>query len=197
MRRFIYTVVASMSICFAAPACAQAVVNGGFETGDLTGWTRFGFMGGTGAGVCGGGCAKSGGYGAFLGGVGTPGGIEQALATVSGQTYTISFWLLNNGGTPSSFTANFGGTTLLSMTNPPAFGYTGYSFDATASSSSTLLQFSGRNDPAYFYLDNISVQSVTGAVPEPSTWAMMLFGLGAIGFVARGKGGYSPVRARR
>lgn len=185
MRSLIFAGVALISINCAVPACAQSVVNGGFETGDLTGWTRFGFMGGTGAGVCGGGCAESGGFGAFLGGVGTPGGIEQALATTSGQAYTVTFSLLNNGGTPSSFLASFGGTTLLSMSDPPAFGYTSYSFDAIAPSSSTLLQFSGRNDPAYFYLDNVSVQSVRAAVPEPSTWAMMLLGFGALGFAKR------------
>lgn len=185
MRGLTFASVALISLGCDVPACAQAVVNGGFETGDLTGWTQFGNPGGTSVMVCGGGCAANGLFGINLGAVGTPGGIEQTLATTAGQTYTVSFWLLNHGGSPSSFTADFGGTTLLALTDPSAFGYTPYSINAVATSSSTLLQFSARNDPAYFSMDSVSIQSVTGSVPEPSTWAMMLLGFGALGVAIR------------
>jgi len=88
--------LATLSLGLATPACTQ-VVNGGFETGDLSGWTQFGNTGGTSVMVCGAGCAESGAYGVNFGAVFTPGGIEQTLATISGQSYNISFWLLNNG----------------------------------------------------------------------------------------------------
>lgn len=185
MRSLIFASVALVSLNCVAPACAQSILNGGFETGDLTGWTQFGNPGGTSVMVCGGGCAQSGMFGVNLGAVGTPGGIEQTLATTAGQTYQVFFWLLNHGGSPSSFTANFGGTTLLALTDPPAFGYTPYSMNAVATSSSTLLQFGARNDPAYFSLDSVSIQSVTGSVPEPSAWALMLLGFGALGVAMR------------
>ena len=35
------------------------------------------------------------------------------------------------------------------------------------------------------YIDNVRLTAVTTAVPEPSTWAMMLLGFGSIGFAAR------------
>ena len=50
---------------------------------------------------------------------------------------------------------------------------------------STMLRFTatGTNDSLGGYLDDIRL--VGSAVPEPSTWAMMLFGFGLVGFVAR------------
>lgn len=51
--------------------------------------------------------------------------------------------------------------------------------------SSTMLRFTavGTNDSLGGYLDDIRL--VGTAVPEPSTWAMLIFGFGLVGFVAR------------
>ena len=61
--------------------------------------------------------------------------------------------------------------------------------------SSSLISFSGTgiasarfssSSPASRALDDISFTPVvTGAVPEPATWAMMFLGLGAVGFAMR------------
>jgi hypothetical protein len=45
--------------------------------------------------------------------------------------------------------------------------------------------FNGRNGNWAFDILGVSEASEVGAVPEPSTWAMMLIGFGAIGFAVR------------
>ena len=181
MRGKLLTVSAlAATLAYAVPASAtNLVTNGGFETGDFTGWTLSGNSGFTGVDNI----AHSGSYGGFFGQVGSTGTLSQTLGTVSGQTYTISFWLEDDGGTPSSFDASFGSSDLLALTNPDAFNYTFYSYSLTASSASTLLSFTFRQDPAYFHLDDISV--APAGVPEPATWAMMILGLGAAGLGLR------------
>ena len=63
-----------------------------------------------------------------------------------------------------------------------------YSQNVTALDSSTLLRFESIGPvsaPTYgSYLDNVSVLA---AVPEPESYAMMLLGLGLLGFMARRK----------
>lgn len=51
--------------------------------------------------------------------------------------------------------------------------------------TSTFLRFraEGTSDSLGGYLDNINL--VGTAVPEPSTWAMLIFGFGLVGFVSR------------
>jgi hypothetical protein len=45
--------------------------------------------------------------------------------------------------------------------------------------------FGGRNNNWAFDILGVSDATQVGAVPEPSTWAMMLIGFGAIGFAVR------------
>jgi PEP-CTERM motif len=171
--------IAGVAVAFATPAAAQNIVtNGGFETGDFSGFTQFGNTGFAGVEA---GSASEGARSAFFGPIGSTGGISQTLATIAGQSYQISFDLQNDGGTPTSFEALFGSNQLFSLTNSAAFGYTTFSTTSTAVGASTALSFSFRQDPAFFSLDNISVTAVSGAVPEPATWAMMLLGFGMVG----------------
>jgi hypothetical protein len=65
-----------------------------------------------------------------------------------------------------------------------------------------LSGFSGELTVGYwdsYYPDNSGVQTLSiSAVPEPATWAMMLFGVGLIGAglrVVRQKGGRAPIAA--
>jgi hypothetical protein len=179
--KFLAMSALAAAVALAAPASAtQLVTNGGFETGDLSGWTLTGNTSFTGVDNI----AHSGTNAAFFGQVDATGSLSQTLGTVTGQMYTISFWLQNEGGTPSSFTASFGGDVLTSLSDPAAFNYTFYTFDLTASSNSTLLSFTFQQNPAYFHLDDVSVEDVS-SVPEPATWAMMILGLGAAGVTLR------------
>ena len=136
------------------------VVNGGFETGDFSGWT---LGGNSGVGPFGqqtwvdGGDPKSGQYAAGLGPYGSDGTLSEQLQTVAGQTYVVDFWLSNIGGNPNDFTATWGNTTLLALNNAPSTNYTEYTYSVTATGSSTNLEFDFRNDPTNWNLDNISV----------------------------------------
>jgi PEP-CTERM motif len=161
-------------------AQADLVQNGGFETGDFSGWTQTGNTGFTGVAA---GVAHSGNFGAFFGAVGSLGGITQTLSTISGTSYLIDFWLQSDGGTPSRAVVTFGGNTIFDQTNLPASSYTEHSFTVAATSNSTVLSLTFRDDPGFFSLDDVSV-NVASAVPEPSTWAMLLIGFAGLGFMA-------------
>jgi len=174
--------IAAMIACvgLARPASADVLVNGGFETGDFTGWTQFGNTGFSGVtGDVGGVAPHSGNYQAYFGPVGSLGGISQNAASGS---YTLSFWLYNFGGTPSEVDVSAGGTTLLSATNPPASAYTQYSYPVTLTSPTMLsIQFAFQQNPSYFLLDDVSL-TPTAAVPEP-VGIISLLGIGGMGLV--------------
>jgi hypothetical protein len=160
----------------AGRANADLVVNGGFETGDFTGWTRAGNPGFTFVTTFN---PNSGNFAAALGPVGSPGYLGQLLATTPGTAYTVSFALASDGLTPSMFQATFGGTTLLSLTDLPATsGYTTYTFSVTATSPLTPLTFAFRNDPGYLRLDDVQVNPTGGPAANPEPSGLALLGLG-------------------
>jgi len=90
---FALTAVAALSVAY--PVKANLITNGGFETGDLTGWMVLGvtpFVVGAFAGVS----PHSGNFQ-----VTDPIGLaafEQTLATTPGQSYTVDFWVADNVG---------------------------------------------------------------------------------------------------
>ena len=67
-----------------------------------------------------------------------------------------------NGGTPNDFSASFGGTSSISLTNTTNTTFTEYTFDVTATDVSTDLHFAGADPSDYLNLDDISVTAVTG-----------------------------------
>ena len=174
-------VLCATALVFCNPARADLVTNGGFETGSFSGWTGTGNTGFTGVQCPGPGATVHGGNcSAFFGPVGSTGGISQNLATTPGTTYRIDFFFLPDGGNPSSFSATFGGTTLISLTNPPAGPYQEFSFDVIATLSSTALGFNFRDDPGFLFLDDVSVN----AVPLPAALPLFATGLGALGLLS-------------
>jgi len=165
---------------------APVLTNGGFETGDFTGWTQTGnstFNGvecpGAGSGPFQGNCD------AFFGPVGSPGGISQTITgLIAGQVYNLGFAFRPDGGTPSLFSATFGTQTLLSLTNPPASPYQAFSFAHTAAATSEVLAFNFRDDPGFLFLDAVTV-SVAAQAPEPAALALLGLGLAGLGFSRR------------
>jgi len=164
---------AAIAFTSALPANAVIVINGGFETGDLTGWTQFGNTGDTGVVA---GFSHSGSFSFYDGAIGSLGGIHQVLTTSPGDSYTLDFWLQNNGGTPSEFQVSWNAIVEIDTVNPAVFGWTEYTFPVTGTGSDTLT-FAFRQDPNWFHLDDISVTE--NQVPDVGLTSSLL-GLGLL-----------------
>lgn len=190
----------SSTFMFAAcPLCGNLVQNGGFETGDFTAWTLAGdlaFVGVCDVSSCPGNFAPyQGQFSAYFGPVGDTATITQNIPTTALTMYTLTFFLANPvGGTPNYFEVDFGvGATavVFNLTNSVAFGWTQYSLVYTASGPSTPLEFTFRNDPAYWFLDDVEItptlQPGPGSTPEPGTLALLATGIVVIKKAVRGR----------
>ena len=210
MKKLFAATIAAAALAIAGAGTAQAsqlVQNAGFETGDFTSWSLSGNTSFTsvaaapapgydGISVVSG--DSLGNYSAYLGPVGSTGTLSQTLQTVAGTTYTLSFDLANEGFSPNSFLAIVNGGTILNISNvnPSVTNFTlgsttyhildynQYQQSFVATSANTTLSFTYEQSPSYWVLD--TVQLVGQAVPEPTTWAMMLVCFGAIGLGLRG-----------
>jgi hypothetical protein len=85
----------------------------------------------------------------------------QIIATTANTNYTLTYSLKNTGG-PNGiyFSVLINGAEYSPSIVPNtsgSFDWTVYSFDITATSTSTTLTFRGQNDTAVFYLDDISL----------------------------------------
>jgi len=116
------------------------------------------------------------------------GSLSQTFDTVLNQVYQVTFWVAGNpDGGPTIKTFDRGVNVFLPDTfdntgfSLSAMGWTQHSFYFAATGASSTLGFvSTTNTPYGTALDNISVT----AVPEASTWAMMILGFFGIGFMA-------------
>ncbi len=174
MKRCAILLALAVSLLLVQTAAADLVVNGGFETGDFTGWTQSGNTDYTSVDTD---SPHSGSYAVDLGPVGSLGFLSQTIATTAGASYTVGFWLQSDGSTPNEFAAYWGGTTIFDQVNVPSEGYTYYQFTEVASSTSTLIEFGFQNDPGYLNLDDISVNQV------PIPGALCLLGSGLVGLI--------------
>jgi hypothetical protein len=175
----------------AAPAGTNLVTNGGFETGDFTGWTLAGDTGYTlvtdrdaGTKAPASYTPHGGEYYAMLGPIRASGTMSQTLATVAGASYTFSWWMGSDGDVANEFAASWNGSQVFDRKDIETQGYILYSFTVQATGSSTLIQFTYRDVPGYLSVDDVGVTQSVGAqtIPEPSS--LILTGIGCLAIVA-------------
>ena len=192
--------LAFAALVAAAPVAASAVeliVNGGFEAGggSLAGWTAttgvlaiHGVDYVTYAGGSGSAAAQANTFASF--GAGNTAGTEtlaQTIATVLGQSYTLTFdyGSFNGGQATDLFVGGaFVGTyTPVGTSNlDTIFTTATYSFIGTGTPTQILFSvatFAGDNQDGV--IDNVSVTTV----PDAATWSLMIVGLAFVGAAAR------------
>jgi len=164
-------VIVAATAAFAATAQAELVVNGGFETGNFSGWTQ---VGDTGFTSVWGTASHGGSFNAYFGPV-TPGGIEQALVAAAGSVINVSFWVRSEDElTPNSLNVTLDGQSVAALSDITVTDWTQYSATITVTNANPVLNFTLTNPNGYTDLDDISAD----IVPAPASVALL--GLGGL-----------------
>ena len=208
MRRRLSLITAAlfaMTLGSGATQAATLLNNGGFDTGSgnpfftgsFTGWTLTGSNQSSDSienGFFSEYNPQAGGYYAQLSPSGTD-TLSQSFTGVKGQEYAFTFYYQTDGLSPYSLSASFDGTTVFSVSaNSNTRGTNGWvqeTFDVTGINGLNTVSFSfsdSSRSQGSIGLDSVSV----AAVPEPSTWAMIMLGFAGIGFMAYRRKGNTP-----
>jgi hypothetical protein len=150
-----------LALMYLPAAKANLVVNGSFDS-DLSGWslTNADFTGWDSSGNPGGSISN--------GNIGGNAQLSQAIPTVSGGLYEITFQFNNDGSDNDFFSVIFGGNILYSSSPVQLTSdWQDFSFTALASGASSELVFEGFDDPAWWYVDNVYVNQINVQVPGP------------------------------
>ena len=172
----ILALVSLLGLCMTQSAKANLITNGGFETGDTTGWSGFAEV----VSLADGFSVHSGNYAAADQGA-TGVFAAQNVTTTPGASYVIDFWVAGEIGSGSIvLDVYWGGALELALTRTSDFDYTEYMFTVTGSqSATTTLEFDTTETSGQFFLDDVSVNSV----PDAGS-TLPLLGFASLGLVA-------------
>ena len=133
---------------------------------------------GTFSGGCEGSCSGTNpGFGGFLSVDGT---LHPATLTFTAPTTYFGFYW----GSPDNYNTVevYNGATLLSVSSFTFPGSPGYvNFTAGGGEQFTRVEF--KSASCCFEMDNFAATAAVSAVPEPSTWAMLILGFAGVGFM--------------
>ena len=183
-------------------SAANIVLNPGFETGNLTFWVTTPVSGDSWGVFPNDPLPHTGGFSAQTGCVGAPcmtpddssphpvgSWLYQDLPTAPGTLYNLSFWYTPGPGTVTGtqqkeFQALWDGVPVYTNTDPSNTNtytlVTVQDLPGSLTSSTTRLEFLGRQDPDFDGLDDISVEAGAASVPEPGTLALFAVGLSGL-----------------
>jgi len=175
--KILFALTAVVALSVAHSAKANLITNSGFEAG-ATGWS---FTNGA-AWAPGAGAHSGVAYGFMPSSGANSPTISQSVATTSGASYTISFFVACAASIPSNLSFSFGGIVFNHLFAAGNNGYTQLSFTATASGANTNLSFIG-GGVASFRLDDVSVEPAGVGVPDGGT-TVSLLGCALLGLAA-------------
>ena len=197
------TTMSVAALATPAMSATNLITNGNFETGTLAGWTLATsgrgnwYVIGNGAGTTenGFGTPTLAGGGSFVAMTDQTGPGDHNLSqtlTLGTGTFVLSFEARGNdqsgsGGAPDQrYIVTVDGTTVAGPIITPGWNNYSINLNLTAGLHSFAFQ---ENDDRNFFTAGLDNVSLTGGVPESSTWALMIAGFGLVGIAARRRSG--------
>jgi hypothetical protein len=162
MFRFVHVFMAcaALAVVGVRAHAANLIVNGGFETGDFTGWNTQPAASGSLFFV--GGSPHTGSFSAQFGATSAqPDEIWQSFPTAAGLRLKVSMWVLNGGTGGDYLTVQWNGQYLY-VSSPvaiPQAAWTRLSFDVLAVSNTSELRIAAYDAPSYVFLDDVAVET--------------------------------------
>jgi len=101
-------------------------------------------------------------YFVALGSAGARGYISQTVPTTPGTAYSLSCWFepSPDGLAPNEFVASWNGNMLMDQINMEPTGWTNRQFTVTATGTSSVIKFGGRDDLSFLGLRGITLLPV-------------------------------------
>lgn len=166
-------------------ANANLITNGGFETGDITGWSC---VGADRCDTATGAWANSGTYG--MTGYDNSGyaTLSQTISTIIGETYDFSFFSRTTFDNPANILTYITGSGSTLVPRTTFYALTTESFIATQASTVISFLFETDSGTGMWSIDDVSVVASSSVVPIPAAaWLFVSGLLGVIGLSKRKK----------